>query len=424
MRRRRYEHLDVLYFTRPKKTSLMRITEDYAIKVDDSPPDLWERCFPCLFAGLRSLPVEPPMYATARLLVLPGMRQRPGVSNAELAAEYLTNACSSRPNELSRLAASLVLDDSPTRECVVEVMAYEPNLFSLDSPDTLSTVYTHALSSGVLEGADLEEARDSVFDALDAVAYRLATACIAMNEMPYIRFSHSGRGISEVVARSLAKALKQYRDDHPSFTPWGDARAYGDEGYGGSRRARAGEPSEPATVIVVDSVDDLAPALLHDITYSCLVTDLLSHEPCTPFRYTFRKGGEAGGRDVLLDESDPVWRLLRFEDMGTVIDTVDEGVRVANRRVDERSSLNPNDVNDLRELMAAVTGDEKLVDEKFTQHYRMKANIVDVFEKRALHELCSLEQVLVTGCDADGLKVGTKEVEKQMKAMMQDERLT
>ena len=56
-------------------------------------------------------------------------------------------------------------------------------------------------------------------------------------------------------------------------------------------------------------------------------------------------------------------------------------------RADSRQSLNPQDVNDLREMMAAITGDEKLVDEKFKQHYRMKAQIVDFFEKRNLHEV-------------------------------------
>ena len=44
--------------------------------------------------------------------------------------------------------------------------------------------------------------------------------------------------------------------------------------------------------------------------------------------YSYRKGGQTIEKDVLLDDSsDPVWRLLRYEDMGTVIDSIDEGVR-------------------------------------------------------------------------------------------------
>lgn len=271
------------------------------------------------------------------------------------------------------------------------------------------------------------QVRDGVYDHLDTIAYRIMSACVALNEYPYIRFSASPRGVSEMVARSLAKFLKRYREEHPSFVPWGDPKGGRDDdvlGPGARGILRPGEPSEPACVIVVDRVDDLAPAVLHDITYSCLVTDLLDHEPCTPFHYSYRKGGATIEKDVLLDDSDPVWRMLRYEDMGTVIDGVDEGVRKGNERADARRELDPGDVNDLRELMAAVTGDEKLVAEKFSQHYRMKGQIVEGFERRALHELCTLEQVLVTGCDADGNAVKAKDVEGRMRALMQDDRLT
>ena len=139
-------------------------------------------------------------------------------------------------------------------------------------------------------------------------------------------------------------------------------------------------------------------------------------------------------------------------------------MRQGNLRADARLALNPQDVNDLREMMAAITGDEKLVDEKFKQHYRMKAQIVDFFEKRNLHEVrvgvgvggraarggptrsadiatptrccvlplplpaavqvCQLEQTLVTGCDAQGVKASSKEIEKAMRTFMQDDRLT
>ena len=63
---------------------------------------------------------------------------------------------------------------------------------------------------------------------------------------------------------------------------------------------------------------------------------------------------------------------------------MDDGVRQGNMRADARQAMNPQDVNDLREMMAAITGDEKFVDEKFKQHYRMKAQIVDFFDKRHL----------------------------------------
>jgi len=98
---------------------------------------------------------------------------------------------------------------------------------------------------------------------------------------------------------------------------------------------------------------------------------------------------------VLLDESDPVWRALRHEDMGTVIDAVDDGVRAANARDARRRALDASDVGDLRELMSSLTSDDKLVDDKFALHYRMKQAIVEKFEARNFHEVLDIEQVRV-----------------------------
>ena len=66
-------------------------------------------------------------------------------------------------------------------------MAYEDSLFSLDMHDTLSTVYTHALSAGSLEEEELEAVREKVFEHLDTVAQRLMTAIVCMNEFPFVR---------------------------------------------------------------------------------------------------------------------------------------------------------------------------------------------------------------------------------------------
>jgi hypothetical protein len=260
-----------------------------------------------------------------------------------------------------------------------------------------------------------------VFDHLDIVANRLMSACVCLNEAPYVRYVHSGRGIAEVVARSLSKQMKGYKEAHPSFRPWGDPRREEEEG-GGQRKYGVNEPPEAATVIVVDRVDDLAAVLLHDVSYESLVVDLLDHVPSTPFRYSYKRGGQTVDKDVLLDESDPVWRNMRHEDMGTVIDTVDQGVREAKARESHRKELDPHDVHDLRELMSVLTGDEKAVDEKFSQHYRMKNNIVELFESRACHEVVTFEQVLVTGCDAaEGCHVSSKKQEGMLRELLRNE---
>lgn len=119
---------------------------------------------------------------------------------------------------------------------------------------------------------------------------------------------------------------------------------------GAWRDGKPGEPPEPATLLVVDRLDDLAPALLHELVYSvrgrraiarstmmapCLllgpaavanvpgraflsrhalqamVTDLLHHTPSTVFEFSYPDKKGRKDFSVLLDEVDPVWRTLR-----------------------------------------------------------------------------------------------------------------
>ena len=164
LQRRRYQFLDAVYYMRPKKSNLQRICDDYKQDVKKERPDVFELCFPCLFSGLPDVAPDPPMYANCHVLIIPGLSQHAGVSNSALAYEWLSNQIAVRGKELDRLAAAWT--QTGPRECIVEFMAYGPSLFSLDMPDTLSRVYTHALTGA--EERELEEARDRVFDHLDA----------------------------------------------------------------------------------------------------------------------------------------------------------------------------------------------------------------------------------------------------------------
>ena len=105
-RRRRYEHLDVLYYMRPKKSNLSRVVGDYEQPAEVPTPDFFERCFPCIFRGLDAADeAEPPMYADCRLLLIPGVRQARGVSNTDLAFEWLGTQIAARGRALARLDA-------------------------------------------------------------------------------------------------------------------------------------------------------------------------------------------------------------------------------------------------------------------------------------------------------------------------------
>jgi hypothetical protein len=107
LRRRKYDTLDVVYYLRPKKANLQRILEDYTQDVAPQKRDIFERCIravlPCVFWGVRDPPPDPPMYAHARLVAVPGPRQRQELPNWKMALQFLLRECEQRGAELGSL---------------------------------------------------------------------------------------------------------------------------------------------------------------------------------------------------------------------------------------------------------------------------------------------------------------------------------
>ena len=426
LHRRRYTALDVLYFMKAKKPNIMKLIDDYKQDAAPPPPDLLERLFPCILKGIPDVDKEPTMYADCRLLVIPGPSQRPGILNWELMHKFLQNQIENRGYELQRLADAYK-DDNDTKECIVEVMAYESSMFSLDMPDTLSNTYPHALVATQMDADTVENERHRVLDHLVDIAHRFASSVLTVNEYPHVRYVQSSRGVAEHVARSLVGKLREYRDTHPNFQPWGDRNNNNDDNSSSTsssnKNKRNGSPNEPAIVLVIDRVDDLVPALLHDVTYQSLVSDLLDHEPTTPFKHTYTRNGIKITKDVMLDETDPVWRLIRNDDMGTAMESLEDAWKVIAERKEARSKLDRNDPGDLRELMSVLAGDEKLVEEKIALHYRISSRIVEAYEQLNLQDVMTLEQVLVTGCDSEGTSISTKKVEAELRQMLTNSKL-
>ena len=160
-----------------------------------------------------------------------------------------------------------------------------------------------------------------------------------------------------------------------------------------------------------------------------LVVDLLHHVPSTSLIFDYKGkggGGEGGGAagkkyEVLLDEHDPVWRNLRYDDMPTIIDSSDELVRGMKAREARRQVADDaEDLEELRRLMAVLASDEKALDAKIALHYRMRRVIEGRFEKRRLYEVISLEQSLVTGVDSTGVKTGRGDIDASMRKLLAD----
>jgi hypothetical protein len=148
LRRRQYDTLDALYFMRNTRKNLERLQKDFEDAEEAPVPDLWERLFPCVFSGLADAAPDPPMYASARVLFLPGSQQREGVLNWELAHQFLNTSVEQGGRRLARLGQLWRHSERGAQETPVEFSMLDRNAFSLELPDTVSTIYQHAPPHG------------------------------------------------------------------------------------------------------------------------------------------------------------------------------------------------------------------------------------------------------------------------------------
>lgn len=130
----------------------------------------------------------------------------------------------------------------------------------------------------------------------------VVSGLVAMNEHPNIRYSQSTPpSYIKSLATTIGKYMTAYRRSNPEWMPYGHqsvshlcCRKRGERSTaaqrsrwrsimrwlpcsplcvalqmdGAWRDGKPGEPPEPATLLVVDRLDDLAPALLHELVYS------------------------------------------------------------------------------------------------------------------------------------------------------------
>jgi hypothetical protein len=119
-------------------------------------------------------------------------------------------------------------------------------------------------------------------------------------------------------------------------------------------------------------------------------------------------------------QPDPVWRALRYEELPAVMQATEDAYRQMKAKAEARRGLDPSDMRDLRQLMSALTGDEQLVEDKVAQHYRIKVQACEQYERRNLSDVRVMEQVLLTGCNDDGSTVDRKVLDSTLKELLRD----
>jgi len=390
------------------------------------------------------------MYASARILLLPGIPQHSDVHNWEQAFHYL-DTVAANGGRRSRRLKDLWKKPSTARapETPVEFFVMDHNAFSLGLADTLSICYQYAEPTQ-MDKEELDAMQAKQQDHLGQIAQGLAMALVCMNENPYIRYSanRQERQLSEMLAESVADRLDAWKESHPEWRPWGTPGEKGKAGGGGKgkkgRRGEVGDVGEEedyggggggsvggrarqtgasgeertgaATLLIVDRLDDIAPALLHGglrgTEYSPLLMDLFDYDPLDTLTFTKKNGDEC--EMLLSDEGDPCWRFLRRATYGSCTEAVSEAREryVAAQEEEEEGGGGGDDddgdygggggggkVAAMREKMFALVTEEHLAQEKFKEHLSLLNAVKFARDSRDIAEVCDLELALVTGVD-------------------------
>ncbi|KAL8062508.1 hypothetical protein ABFX02_02G152100 [Erythranthe guttata] len=264
--------------------------------------------------------------------------------------------------------------------------------FSIDS-QAFITDHERALEE--LYGENAENSRR--FDmCLNVMALRIATVFASLKEFPFVRYRASkgpdaaaataGR---DLVPTKLASAV------------WNNISTY-----------RSSIPNFPATetceLLIVDrSVDQIAP-VIHEWTYDAMCHDLLDLDGNKYVQEIPSKtGGEPEKKEVLLEDTDPVWLELRHVHIAEASERLHEKMSNFVSK-NKAAQLQQRDGSELstRDLQKMVQALPQYNDQmaKLSLHVEIAGKINKIIRDVGLRELGQLEQDLVFG-DA-----GTKEV--------------
>eukprot|EP00126_Sphaerothecum_destruens_P007353 Sdes_comp19812_c0_seq1m11951 len=273
----------------------------------------------------------------------------------------LFDLISATPNLTSRLKTF--------QEVNIEFLPIESQVFSLDNPSAF-----HSLYSPVATNANYE---------LKKTADQLATLCATIGEYPFIRYA-SGNPKNAELARFLQDRLDEYK-----------------------RQGNIGTSGKPrATLVIVDRGFDTCSPLLHELTYQAIAYDVLPIEnDVYSYEYSSGSGGVAG-KQVLLSERDELWPQVRHLHIADAIKQVNAGLKEFAGKT-QAGRVSKNDKLNLAELSAVLKEMPQHQEQmkKYSLHVHMAEKCMEIFEKRMLERIASVEQDMVMGEDNEGVKI-------------------
>ncbi|XP_078010362.1 syntaxin-binding protein 2 isoform X4 [Phascolarctos cinereus] len=309
----------------------------------------------------------------------------------------------------SRLAKAV----KTLKEIHLAFLPYESQVFSLDAAHS-----TYNLYCPFRVNARIRQ--------LEVLAQQIATLCATLHEYPAIRYRRpnilvaqtTGFGTVLLLSWPSSGVMKQVGGIHflsldpfflSSIFPRGseDTAQLAHAVLAKLNAFKADNPSlgegpekMRSQLLIVDRGSDPVSPLLHELTFQAMAYDLLDIQQDT-YRYETTGLSETREKSVLLDEDDELWVELRHMHIADVSRRVTELLKTFCES--KRLTTDKANIKDLSHILKKMPQYQKELN-KYSTHLNLADDCMKHF-KGTVERLCSVEQDLALGTDAEGEKI-------------------
>ncbi|KAK5117260.1 hypothetical protein LTR62_005877 [Meristemomyces frigidus] len=230
---------------------------------------------------------------------------------------------------------------------------------------------------------------------MEDVAQKIVGVCVALGEYPTIRYfrprdkRHEASILCSHLARFVQDELDLYAKFHEDFPPQ-------------TTRPRG-------ALFITDRSMDLSAPVVHEFTYQAMAHDLLPIKEGgkISYRTVLNEGRQdQQEKDIEITEKDKIWTDNRHRHMS---DTIEKFTTDFQRFIKDNPNFTrdseggANSLNAIKDMMAGLPQFQSQK-EAYALHLGMAQESMNIFQKRKLGDLATIEQVLATCVDQDGQK--------------------